>query len=121
MDQPQLSKRTLALKFCLGGICHNDFANMKGETPQQQWERLQREYQKAVQTSYPNPERHGCPGTEVLQDLAARSARHEEIDSDQDWKHVIHCAPCYREYLDLRAACRHREHGRPIAHDGQSS
>jgi hypothetical protein len=121
MDQPQLSKRTLVLKFCLGGMCHNDFANMKGETPQQQWERLQREYQKAVQTSYPNAERHGCPGPEVLQDLAARSARHVEIDSDQDWKHVIHCAPCYREYLDLRAACRLREHSRPVAHDGQSS
>jgi hypothetical protein len=121
MDQPQLSKRTSALKFCLGGICHNDFANMKGETPQQQWERLQREYQKAVQTSYPNPKRHGCPRTEVLQNLAARSARHEEIDSDQDWKHVIRCAPCYQEYLDLRAACRLRERGRPIAQDGQTS
>jgi hypothetical protein len=35
---------------------------MKGETPEQQWERLQREYQSAVQASYPNPERHGCPG-----------------------------------------------------------
>jgi hypothetical protein len=79
---------------------------MKGETPEQQWERLQREYQKAVQASYPNPERHGCPGTDVLQDLAARSARHEEIDGDEHWKHVIHCAPCYQEYLDLRAAFR---------------
>jgi hypothetical protein len=79
---------------------------MKGETPQQQWERLQREYQKAVQASYSNPERHGCPGTEVLQSLAARSAQHEEIDGDEHWKHVIHCAPCYQEYLDLRAAFR---------------
>ena len=79
---------------------------MKGETPEQQWECLQREYQKAVQVSYPNPERHGCTGIEVLQDLAVRSARHQEIEEDKHWKHVIHCGPCYQEYLDLRAACR---------------
>lgn len=78
---------------------------MKGETPEQQWIRLQGAYQKAVQDSFPNPERRGCPGTEVLQDLAAQSARHEEIDGDQRWKHVIHCAPCYQEYLDLRSEC----------------
>jgi hypothetical protein len=79
---------------------------MKGETPEQHWERLQREYQKAVQASYPNQDRHGCAGTEVLRNLAARSARHQEIEEDTYWKHVIHCGPCYQEYLDLRAACR---------------
>jgi hypothetical protein len=79
---------------------------MKGETPEQQWECLQREYQGAVQASYPNPERHGCPGTDVLRDLAARSARHEDIEQDEHWKHVINCGPCYQEYLDLRTACR---------------
>ena len=79
---------------------------MKGETPEQQWERLQREYQKAVQASYPNPERCGCPGREVLGNLAARSARHEDIEEDEHWKHAIHCGPCYHEYLDLRAVCR---------------
>jgi hypothetical protein len=79
---------------------------MDGETPKQKWERLQREYQQAVQASYPNPERHACPSTDVLKGLAARSARHEDIDQDEDWKHVLHCGPCYREYLDLRAVCR---------------
>jgi hypothetical protein len=76
------------------------------ESPRQQWDRVQREYQKAVQASYPNPERKGCPGAEVLGDLAARSARHEDIDEDQRWKHVIHCGPCYAEYLELRESCR---------------
>jgi hypothetical protein len=79
---------------------------MKGETPEQQWNRLQREYQKGVQASYPNQERQGCSGTDVLRDLAARSAQHEDIEADIQWKHVIHCGPCYQEYLDLRAACR---------------
>ena len=79
---------------------------MKGESPQQKWERLQREYQKAVQAAFPTPERRDCPGTEVLRDLAARSVRFEDIEEDRQWKHVIHCGPCYQEYLDLRAACR---------------
>jgi|CZKS01.1.fsa_nt_gi hypothetical protein len=79
---------------------------MKGATPNEQWERLQAEYQKAVQTSYPNPDRHGCPVADALQDLAARSAQHEDIEGDEHWKHVVHCGPCYQAYLDLRAACR---------------
>jgi hypothetical protein len=79
---------------------------MKGEPPEEQWNRLQCEYQKAVQASYPNPERHSCPDADVLRDLAARSAQHEDIEADEQWKHVIQCGPCYREYLDLRAACR---------------
>ena len=79
---------------------------MNQETPQEQWERLQREYQKGVQDSYPNPERRGCPGAEILDALAARSARFEDIEEDEHWKHVTHCAPCYGEYLDLRQSCR---------------
>ena len=79
---------------------------MNQEKSQEQWERLQRQYQKGVQASYPNSERKGCPGTEVLEDLAARSAKFEDIEEDQQWKHVIHCAPCYQEYLEQREACR---------------
>lgn len=79
---------------------------MRGESPEQKWDRLQREYQTAVQASYPNPERHGCAGTDGLRDLAARSARFEDIEEDEQWKHVIHCGPCYREFLDLRESCR---------------
>ena len=79
---------------------------MKGESPEQKWDRLQRQYQTAVQASYPNPERQGCHGTDVLRDLAARSARHEDIEEDPQWKHVIQCALCYREFLDFRESCR---------------
>ena len=79
---------------------------MKGETPEHQWNRLQREYQKSVQASYPNPERYDCPGTDVLRALAARSARSEDLEEDRQWKHVIQCGPCYHEYLNLRERCR---------------
>jgi hypothetical protein len=43
--------------------------------------RLQRQYKEAVQATFPNPQRKGCPGAEVLQNLASRSARHEDIDA----------------------------------------
>ena len=79
---------------------------MKGGTPKQHWERLQSDYQKAVQSAYPNRERLGCPGAGVLQSLTARSARHDDTEGDEHWKHVTHCGPCYREYLDLRLAYR---------------
>ncbi len=79
---------------------------MKGETPERQWDRLQRKYQEAVEASHPNPERIGCPGTDVVRELAARSARFEDIEEDFQWTHVVHCAPCYREFLDLRELCR---------------
>jgi hypothetical protein len=79
---------------------------MKGETPKQHWERLQSDYQEAVQSAYPNRERLGCPGAGALQSLAARSARHDDTEGDEHWKHVTHCGPCYREYLDLRLAYR---------------
>jgi hypothetical protein len=79
---------------------------MTGETPEQQWNRLQREYQRAVQASYPNPERRECPGADVLRDLAVRSTQLEDLEEDSQWSHVIHCGPCYREFLDLRESCR---------------
>jgi hypothetical protein len=75
---------------------------MNGESSQQKWDRLQREYKQEVQAPYPNPKRRGCPGTDVLRELAARSARFE----DQQWRRVIHCAPCCQQYLELRESCR---------------
>lgn len=65
---------------------------------------LRREYQKGVQASYPNVERRGCPEINILQDLAVRSAWHDDIEDDRQWKHVTHCAPYYQEYLDPREA-----------------
>ena len=77
---------------------------MKQETSQEQWERIQRAYEKGVAETYPNPERKGCPGHETLEDLATRSARFEEIEDDVNWKHVVQCGPCYGEYAELRDA-----------------
>ena len=79
---------------------------MRRESPEQQWNRVQRQYQQAVEASYPNPERRGCLGMGVLRDLASRSTEFEDLEEDSRWKHVIRCGPCYREFLDLREVCR---------------
>ena len=79
---------------------------VKGESAEQKWNRLQHEYRQAVEAVYPNPERCGCPGMVVLTELATRSARFEDLENDPDWKHAIHCAPCYDEFLNLRESCR---------------
>jgi hypothetical protein len=85
---------------------------MNGETTEQKWNRLQREYQKGVQASYPNPERRGCPESDVLRNLASRSVIFEDIEEDGQWKYVIRCAPCYQQYLYLREAFRPSQRGR---------
>jgi hypothetical protein len=79
---------------------------MNGESAEQKWNRLKHEYQRAVEASCPNPERRGCQGIVVLRELATRSAHFEELENDSRWKHVVHCAPCYDEFLKLRESCR---------------
>ena len=39
-------------------------------TSEERWNRLQRDFQRAVVAEYPNPGRKGCPGREALVDLA---------------------------------------------------
>ena len=61
---------------------------MNQETPQEQWERLQREFQEGVHASYPNPDRRGCPGTGVLEDQSEEEIERLILDDtgDKEWK-----------------------------------
>jgi hypothetical protein len=77
-----------------------------GEVPEQKWNRVQKKLQQAILTSYPNPNREGCPGEEVLEDLARRAAEQGTLEGDEHWEHVTHCSPCYREFLDAREQLR---------------
>ncbi len=69
---------------------------------QENWDRLQREYRRAVSAEYPNPERNGCPGAKALQDLVELSTRRGDVQKDPRWKHAVKCGPCYEEYIALR-------------------
>jgi hypothetical protein len=73
------------------------------------YRRLQSEIQRAILQSYPNPERHGCPGDVVVHDFAIcpeRITAEEESDEQSAWYHITHCSPCYASFLKARNAAR---------------
>ena len=54
-----------------------------------------------LEKDYPNPDRIGCPGTEVLKKIAARVFR----DADLTY-HIARCAPCSKELRELKYAAK---------------
>ena len=71
-------------------------------TPQE----VKRVLQEALLRNYPNPDRKGCRGTEILRQMAAQ----EFPDEHPFWnQHVSECSPCYREFLDLQREIADRE------------
>jgi hypothetical protein len=79
------------------------------ESPERKWNRVQKKIQQSILTSYPNPNRDGCPGGQALHDLARRAAAIGNLEGDEQWEHVTHCSPCYREYLDAREQLRKKK------------
>ncbi len=75
------------------------------DSPQERYERIQEILQEAILRDYPNPERRGCPGSDVLRQMAQRT----RPVRDAHWEHVTHCSPCYREFLDFRAQVLERQ------------
>src|SRR5689334_16300743 len=80
------------------------------DSPEQRSERIREVLQEAILRDYPNPERKGCPGAEVLKRLAARP----RPIRDADWEHATHCSPCYREFLEFRAETLERDQRRKL-------
>jgi hypothetical protein len=50
--------------------------------------------------AFPNPEREGCPGREVL----TRLARERASMDDPVYEHLQRCSPCYIEFRELQRA-----------------
>lgn len=73
---------------------------MADESQQEAFERVQKLLEEAILRDYPNPERIGCPGTDALKRIAFQDV---PPTSDPAWQHTIRCAPCYTEFLQLRA------------------
>ena len=46
------------------------------------------------------------PGAAMLLDLARRAAELGTLEGDEQWEHVTHCSPCYKEYLEARDQLR---------------
>jgi hypothetical protein len=70
------------------------------ETPlsDDEFKKLHHTLRQLALAAYPNSERKGCPGMEVLRDIASTSwpANHP------GYEHVKHCSPCLREMFDLQ-------------------
>src|SRR5207302_1753274 len=66
--------------------------------------RLHRALESIALTEFPNPERLGCPGPEVLQAMAVKGLpmRHAAFE------HVGKCSPCFREVHEMRRTMRQR-------------
>jgi hypothetical protein len=76
------------------------FGQMKPESPEEKWSRLQKRVQEGIAKAYANPERSECVAGDAIRDLACRTAAFDgSIEEDPDWKHVRHCSPCYAQYL----------------------
>lgn len=65
-------------------------------------------FSRGLLREFPNPDRQGCPPSEVLK----RIAGHEmPLSESEKWlDHLGSCSPCYRDFLDLQAAHRKRLH-----------
>ncbi len=55
---------------------------------------------------FPNPERTGCPGSDVLKRIASHEMPLTEAEKWLD--HLTSCSPCYRDFSELQAGYRHR-------------
>ena len=56
-------------------------------------------FENVIHRDFPNPERVGCPGHEVLAQLACLPA---DPQISHLFEHVRKCAPCFDELKQLR-------------------
>jgi hypothetical protein len=56
---------------------------------------------------YPNPERVGCPGSEVLKAIAFRKIPLKDVIDYVD--HMGYCSPCFAEYTAFREQLKRRK------------
>ena len=62
---------------------------------------------------FPNPERSGCPGVDVLKRIASRTMPLNEADRWLD--HLGSCSPCYSDFSKLRRAYESARKRMPLA------
>lgn len=57
---------------------------------------------RGLRKEFPNPERIGCPGAEVLKKIASRKMPLSEAETWLD--HLGSCSPCYNDFSQFREA-----------------
>ena len=69
-------------------------------------ERILEVFSRGLLREFPNPDRQGCPPSEILRRIAGHAMPLSEAEKWLD--HLGSCSPCYRDYLDLQAVKRKR-------------
>ncbi|PYT83748.1 MAG: hypothetical protein DMG40_02420 [Acidobacteria bacterium] len=64
---------------------------------------------RSLLRDFPNPERIGCPGPEVVKRIASHEMDLSEADKWLD--HLTSCSPCYRDLSAFQTAYRRRRRG----------
>ena len=68
--------------------------------PRKEEKRLLAALRRAFLNDFPNPERRGCPGPDILKAIASRRLTLEEAEPFIN--HLAACSPCTREFSDFR-------------------
>ena len=55
---------------------------------------------RGLSREFPNPQRVGCPPSNVLKGIAFRKLRLAEVHEWLD--HLSTCSPCYQEFAEMR-------------------
>jgi hypothetical protein len=61
---------------------------------------------RGLRDEFPNPDRIGCPGHEIVAAIAAQRMPLSQAEPFLD--HLTSCSPCYRDFLGLQAKYRQR-------------
>jgi hypothetical protein len=64
-------------------------------------------------TAFPNPNREGCPGQDILRAIAFRKLERQKAKEWDD--HLSHCSPCFNEYMAFREQARRSAKVRMVA------
>ena len=67
---------------------------------------------RGLSREFPNPQRIGCPPSNVLTDIAFHQLRLAEVSQWLD--HLSCCSPCYQEFIALRTQAARLRHRRQI-------
>src|SRR5260370_38728256 len=59
---------------------------------------------RGLSKEFPNPERIGCPGADVLKKIASRKMPLSEAEAWLD--HLGSCSPCYNDFSQFREASK---------------
>jgi hypothetical protein len=86
------------------------------EAPEEKFKRISGIVRNIMLNGYPNPRRVGCPGPNGVENLAKFTGDFDELAKQDNYEHVMHCSPCYGEYLEAKRELRamEAEKGRPL-------